>query len=458
MAVEASLLREIEEGFDHAVIVFVDRDGYPLGVAADYRVDADRGVVTLVPPAGEEAAPPEAGEVNVIVSHIRPQEIGYDQRRYVQLWGPLRRTAAGLELTPKRAHTWDEEKVPFFQYSEQTVPQAHRYLDELGRERGRPVRPRLSFGWLALRTTRAPFLTATVVPILLGVAVAARQGRWSLFLAALTLLAGALVHLGLNVANDVFDTTSGADAANTTPTRFSGGSRVVHYGLVRLRTLALLSAAFYAGGIALGVYLALRTEFWPLFWLGAVGVAISVFYTAPPFRLVHRGVGEIAVALGFGPIMLLGAYFVQAERFAFEAVYLSLPVAILIALVLYVNEIPDRAGDAAAGKRTLPVRWSKDAVIRAYDASVAVTYALIAVGAVAGILPGPALIALATIPLAVRVSRALRADYDQPYALMFSAMERNIKLHLFTGVLLFAGYLIAIAADRLLARPPAFLT
>jgi 1,4-dihydroxy-2-naphthoate octaprenyltransferase len=457
MALDSSVLRELEHGFDHAVVVFVGPDGYPVGVAADFLVDVERGILTLVPPAGEEIAPPEDAEVNVIVSHIRPQEIGYDERRYVQLWGRLRRTRAGLELAPVRHHTWDERKVPFFQYSEQTVPQAHRYLEQLGRERGRPVRPRLSFGWLALRTTRAPFLTATVVPILLGVAVAAREGGWSLFLAALTLLAGALVHLGLNVANDVFDTRSGADAANTTPTQFSGGSRVAHYGLVDLRTLARLSATFYLAGVGIGLFLAARTDFWPLFWLGAAGVVISVFYTAPPFRLVHRGVGELAVALGFGPIMLLGAYFVQAERFSFEAIYLSIPVAILIALVLYVNEIPDRAGDDAAGKRTLPVRWSKDAVIRVYLWAAGLASAMIAVGAVAGILPRPTLVALATIPLAVKVGRALRRDYDDPYALMFSAMGVNIKLHLYTGLLLFAGYLIAVGVDRLLANPPAFL-
>jgi 1,4-dihydroxy-2-naphthoate octaprenyltransferase len=457
MVVDQEVFGELDAGYDHAVLVFVGQDGYPVGVAADFRVDADRGIVSLTPPAGD-IGPPEGAEVNVIVSHIRPQEhMGYDQRRYVQLWGRLQPGDDGLEVAPRRWHTWDEAKVPFFQYAEITVPQAHRYLGDLGRKRGRPVRPRLSFGWLALRTTRAPFLTATLVPILMGIAAAALDRGWSFFLAALTVLAGSFVHLGLNVANDVFDTMSGADAANTTPTQFSGGSRVVHYGLVSLPALAALSATFYLAGIGLGLYLAARTDFWPLFWLGAVGVAISVFYTAPPLRLVHRGVGEVAVAMGFGPIMLLGAYFVQAQRFTFQAVYLSIPVAILIALVLYVNEIPDRVGDAAAGKRTLPVRWSKTAVIRGYDWSIVLAYALIAVGAVAGILPRPTIIALATIPMAIKVSRALRRDYEAPYALMFSAMGTNIKLHLFTGLLLFAGYLVAIAADRLLDSVPIFL-
>jgi hypothetical protein len=76
---------------------------------------------------------------------------------------------------------------------------------------------------------------------------------------------------------------------------------------------------------------------------------------------------------------------------------------------------------------------------------------------VSGLLPRPTLLALATIPLAVNVGRALRRDYDDPYALMFSAMGTNIKLHLYTGLLLFAGYLIAVGADRFLTDPPAFL-
>jgi 1,4-dihydroxy-2-naphthoate octaprenyltransferase len=260
------------------------------------------------------------------------------------------------------------------------------------------------------------------------------------------------------VANDVFDTASGADAANTTPTQFSGGSRVIHYGLVSMRGMAFLSAAFYLGGIAIGLYLAVERGFWPLFWIGVAGVVLSIAYTAPPFRLVHRGVGEVAVALGFGPIMLLGSYFVQAQRLTFEAVYLSIPVAILIALVLYVNEVPDRPGDAAAGKRTLPVRLSKEAVIRGYAGALAVTYALIGVGAVAGIIARPAIIALATIPTAIRCVRGLRRDYDDPYALMFSTMGKNIQLHLFTGLLLFLGYIMAIAADRLMDTVPVLLS
>src|SRR5688500_19301521 len=113
--------------------------------------------------------------------------------------------------------------------------------------------------------------------------------------------------------NVMFDTMSGADAQNTTPTQFSGVSRVIHYGLLSLRSMALISAAFYLAGIAIGLYLAVERGFWPLFWIGVSGEAISLVYTAPPIRLVHPAIGVVAVAIGFWPIVLFAASFVQAQ-------------------------------------------------------------------------------------------------------------------------------------------------
>jgi 1,4-dihydroxy-2-naphthoate octaprenyltransferase len=456
MKPDRDLIGGLEERFSHAVIAFVDEDGYPMSVATEFRVDADRNVVFLQAVAGE-AQPPADERVNVVFSHIRPQPgIGYDERRYVSLWGPLRAVQAGLEFTPDQVQHWDEQEMTFFEYSERSVPQAHRYLEQVSAETGRQVRPKLAFGWLFLRATRLPFLTATFVPVLHGIAVAAWVNGFNWWVALLTLIGGACIHLGLNVANDVFDTASGADAANVNPTQFSGGSRVVHYGLLSLRAITLLSLGFYAAGIAIGLVLA-ATRGWDLLWLGVAGVILSLFYTAPPLRLVHRGVGEFVVALGFGPIMTLGAYYVQAREYDLEPLLASLPVGILIALVLYVNEVPDRPADAAAGKRTLPVRFSKDFIVNAYAGAVALAFGLIVVFAVAGWIVRPALIAVAAAPLAVPVYRALRDFYEQPYALM-PAMAKNIQLHLATGVLLILGYVIAIAADGWIDDPPFFLT
>jgi 1,4-dihydroxy-2-naphthoate polyprenyltransferase len=450
------LLAGLAERYTHAVIAFVDQDGYPMSVATGFRSEPDRGVVVLDGVAGEAAAPPE-GEVNVVFSHIRPQPgVGYDERRYVSLWGSLRRTNGHLELLPERVQHWDEQEMSFFEYSERGVPRAHRYMARLSKELGRPVKPKLPAGWLFLRATRLPFLSATFVPVALGTAVAGLNGEWHWWLAILTLLGAACVHLGLNVGNDVFDTLSGADQANVTPTQFSGGSRVILYGLLSMRQMAAMMIGFYVAGAGIGLYLALTRGFWPLLGIGLTGLFLAVFYTAPPLRLVHRGVGEVAVALGFGPVMAIGAYFVQAQRWSWEAVYASLPVAILIALVLYVNEIPDRPGDAAAGKRTLPVRLSRNAVIRVYVGAVALAFALVAAGAVAGVIPRPTIVALAAAPLAFQVYRGLREHYESPYELM-PFMGKGVQLHLATGLLLLAGYAAAIASEHLLSTPPAFL-
>lgn len=434
---EGELLTEVQR-FSHAVLAFIDERGYPLNVAADFSVDAKAGTIKLSKPSLPRL-PRKGAEVNVTFSHIRPYPgVGYDQRRYVTVWGRVRSANGELVVAPERSHGWDEEKMSFFELCERSVPVAHEYMRKLSRERGEEVKAKLAVGWLIFLATRVPFLTATIVPVLLGALVARSQDFSAWWPAMLALLGACAIHLALNVTNDVADATSGVDEANVNPTMFSGGSRMIQYGLVSVQSMRRAAIGLYAAGIAIGLYL-VATRSIEILWLGIAGIFLSIFYSAGPLRLAHRGLGEICVALGFGPIMVLGAYYVVAQRFSFEALYASLPVALLIMLVLYVNEIPDRPADARAGKRTLVARLSKQAVIRGYALSVALTYALIAIGAAAGIMPAWTLIALATIPLALQVYRDLDPYYDNPYALM-SAMGKNIGLHFITGLLLILGY------------------
>ncbi|HEX5395587.1 MAG TPA: prenyltransferase, partial [Candidatus Limnocylindria bacterium] len=182
-----------------------------------------------------------------------------------------------------------------------------------------------------------------------------------------------------------------------------------------------------------------------LLLIGIAGVVVDYSYTGPPLKLVYRGLGEVAVAVGFGPIMLLGAYAVQTGAVSWEPFVASLPVAILIALILYVNEIPDRRSDASAGKRTLVVRLSPRTVTRIYLVAAVLAFVLIVLAVAAGIMPWPTLIALAAVPLAVRVHSGIQQHYDSPYTLM-SVMGTNVKLHLYVGLLLLAGYLVTLAA------------
>jgi 1,4-dihydroxy-2-naphthoate octaprenyltransferase len=433
--------------YPYVILTYVDHDGYPVSVAVDAVIDGASGTASFAAPAGLVIR--TGVDISLTGSHIRPQPgYGYDERRHVTVWGRATlgadAEAGRVTFTASRAWGWDEAEVPFFEYSERSTGQSKKYFDALSVERGTPVKPKLSFGWLALRTTRLPFLSATIVPVVLGIAIAARQGSFDLLTAILTVIGAAFVQLGLNVANDVFDTIQGADDANVTPTQFSGGSRVIQYGLVSLRQMAGLSTIFYvlAGVIGL-ILLALRGS--PeLLVIGVVGFIVSIGYTAPPLKFVYRGLGEIAVAVGFGPLMLLGGYVVQTRgALSWEPFVASLPVALLVALILYVNEIPDRRGDARAGKRTLPVRFSKAAVIGGYRGAAILAYVILVAGVVAGLLPIPALLALLTIPLALQVSRGLEPNYDNPYGLM-AVMGVNVKVHLYAGLLLLAGYAVVL--------------
>lgn len=123
------------------------------------------------------------------------------------------------------------------------------------------------------------------------------------------------------------------------------------------------------------------------------------------------------------------------------------PVAILVMLILYANEVPDRFADAKAGKRTLVVRMPPAAVIQGYVAAVAVAYLVVIAGVVVGVLPWLTLISLLTIPLAYQTWQGLRAHYDSPYQLM-PYLGKNVNLHLSTGLLLVTGVLLGILVRR----------
>lgn len=422
--------------YPHGVISYVGPDGFPVSVAAGHAsTEGDDLVLGPLP----KAVLPKAGQqVGVVFSHIRPQPgIGYDERRYVNVWGPATVKSGLVRVAPTRATGWDEAETPFFEYAERNVGVGREYLEQAG------AKPHLSRFWTVFLATRLPFLTATIVPVALGGAVAANDGRFAWGWWLLCLLAAVAAHLGINVINDVADADSGSDGANVTPTPFSGGSRVIQYGLVSRRAMAATATALYAVAGVVGLVLAL-TRSTSLLWLGALGLVLGYGYTAKPFRFVHRGLGEPVVALGFGPIMAAGTYLAVTREFSWEAVYASLPVGLLCAMILYVNQVPDRIADAKTGKRTLIVRWPAARVVLGYGVVCGAAYGLILGGPLLGITPWPTLIALGGAWWALRTYRLLAARYDAPFGLI-PVMQDNIVAHLATGLLLVAGYLVAAA-------------
>jgi 1,4-dihydroxy-2-naphthoate octaprenyltransferase len=198
---------------------------------------------------------------------------------------------------------------------------------------------------------------ASAASMLLGAALAHRDGaiawRWLL----LTIFGIFCIEAAKNASGEIFDWDSGDDRAVSEEDRspFSGGKRVLVDDLLTRGQTWAVAIAGYALGAAAGVAIALLCE--PrVLWIGVVGLALAFFYHAPPLELAYRGLGELTVAITYGPLVCAGTYLVQRHALPDYVIAASLPLAIAIAAFLFINEFPDRAADEKAGKRTLVVR------------------------------------------------------------------------------------------------------
>jgi 1,4-dihydroxy-2-naphthoate octaprenyltransferase len=297
-----------------------------------------------------------------------------------------------------------------------------------------------------LRAIRLPFLTATIVPVVLGATAAWHDTGVLLWPRFWIAAAGALlVHIGANLANEYWDHASGADPGDPPLTPLSGGSHVIQDGLIAPRAILGASLASLAVACALGVYLNGIARGNAILTLGLVGVFLGYFYSGAPLRLGYRGLGEAVIGLGFGPMMAAGSYYVQADALSTRVLLISVPVGLLIALVLLINGFPDREADAAAGKRTVVVLAGPRTAAALYRAGLAGVYVVVALLICSGVLPVHALGVFLTLPLAWRAYRAARDHYDRPVDLL-PANEATIALHSLVGLIL----ILALALDGLL--------
>jgi 1,4-dihydroxy-2-naphthoate polyprenyltransferase len=290
-----------------------------------------------------------------------------------------------------------------------------------------------------LAELRAPFLTASVLPVLVGAGFAASRGQGRLSDVALMVAGAALIHSGANVANDYYDARSGCDEGNTAYIRpFTGGSRLIQSGRLTPGQVAGLSASLFAAGSLAGFCLAMRHGLWVLA-AGGLAAVLGWAYSAPPLRLAGRGLGELTVALAFGLLPVVASDSVMSDGFDVRSVWLSLPVALLIAGVLLANEVPDMLADGIAGKRTLVVRlgpwaaWLHAGCMGLWPVPLAW---LVWRGAV----PPAALTAFLFFPLGVAAS----------VLLVRGGMTRNLKAVCGLTLATHAGCLVSLAAVLLL--------
>jgi 1,4-dihydroxy-2-naphthoate polyprenyltransferase len=283
-----------------------------------------------------------------------------------------------------------------------------------------------------------PFsFTASTVPVVAAGALAAMDGRfsWPLFLAAL--VAAVLLHVGTNVTNEIYDVRKGIDDI-TSPR----ASHALLKGRLSEREAFVLAGVAFAGAAAIGVGL-VAARGWPVVVLGLLGLAGGFGYTAPPLQYKFHALGLPLVFLLMGPLMVVGAYYVIAGAFSWQALVVSLPVGLLVAAILHGNEWRDLSEDARAGISTLSIRAGRRVAHLLYVSLVVGAYLALAMAVAVGALPPSSLLAMLSLPLLVRAIRASELGAGgQQRAIAMIDLE-TAQLHAAFGFLLAAGLFLA---------------
>jgi 1,4-dihydroxy-2-naphthoate octaprenyltransferase len=286
-----------------------------------------------------------------------------------------------------------------------------------------------------LMAARPRTLPAAVAPVLVGTALAIDDGKFNPF-AFLAALAGAiLIQVGTNLSNDYSDARRGADTEERI-----GPVRVTAGGLVPPRQV--LAAIYITFGLSVlcGVYLVVVAG--PLLLaVGSASILAGVLYTGGPRPYGYEGLGEVFVFLFFGIVAVAGSYYVQVKSLPWQTFVLAVPVGLLAAAILLVNNIRDLETDRRAGKKTLAVRFGRRRARALYATAVWSSFLVAQVSWWAGSLSPWLLLVLLVAPPAVPLVRTVRTRTDGPA--LNAALARTGMLQLAFCVLLAAGVLLS---------------
>ena len=287
-----------------------------------------------------------------------------------------------------------------------------------------PARPGRVRAWLL--AARPATLSAAVVPVLVGSAVGATEGRFRPLPFVAALVASVLIQVGTNLANDYFDYRKGAD----TEARL-GPLRVTQGGLLAPETVRAGAIVTFGLAALIGLYL-VAVGGWPILVIGLLSIAAGVLYTAGPWPLGYHGLGDLLVFVFFGVLAVTGTAYLHTGAFGSGAFVASIPVGLLVTAILVVNNLRDIDTDRAAGKRTLAVRIGRHATRVQYVLFVTGAYCVPLGRWLAGAASAWWWLPWLTLPLAARLARAVWTQEGRP---LNRALKGTGQLHLLFGAL-----------------------
>jgi len=267
-------------------------------------------------------------------------------------------------------------------------------------------------------------------------------GSLDFFWLFLSFLGVYLIETGKNAVNEVVDYESGVDRYVTPEKRtpFSGGKKTIVDGLLTVNETKVIGVVTLLLAAAIGLYITFVRE--PrVLWIGIAGFLISIFYSLPPFKFCYRGLGEFAIGLTYGPLIMSGTYVVQTHTISLDILLVSMMIGFLIANVVWINQYPDYEADAKGNKRNWVVRLGKEKSLKVY----ALLYALAYISLFVAILftRNPLLLlAMLSAPAAKR-SVDVAKKYYNDIPRLIEANAKTIQVYQITGLTLTAAILLA---------------
>jgi len=273
------------------------------------------------------------------------------------------------------------------------------------------------------------FLYAGLLPYVLGAAWAyAIEGAFDKPVFWSGLGGVVLAVIGVEAFNEYFDSRMGTDRVFNPADLPPMSDGVLWLGIVA-----------FAGALAVGVYLTVRGG-WPILAFALLGGTAAVFYVAPPIRWAYRGLGELVIALSYGPWMVLGSLYLHTKAIPWGALVASLVPGFLIMALAVVNAIPDFHQDRLVGKRNLVVRLGRRRAVFLYLALATAGLLVVPIGVIARVFPITCLAALVALPLLVTSGRSALRTYETPRE--FVPAVRSIVACYMVAVLLFTGGIV----------------
>ncbi len=281
--------------------------------------------------------------------------------------------------------------------------------------------------------TRPWSFAMTAISVGVGGAVAALDGLFDVGLFVLTLIGAVCVHGATNLINDYFDYKSGVDRPGAPTTLYRPHPLV--QGLISPRAVLWVSLGLYAIAALIGLALiALRGV--ELLWFIVIGAIASFFYTAGPIKYKYIALGEFSVFLMWGPVIVGGTYFVQRGSLSPEAVLISVPFGLLVALVLLANNLRDIAYDRSAGITTIGTLLGQQKTRALYQGLILTAYLAIAVLIALKVLSPWGVLVFFSAPVALRLIRTLQREIPN------DADARTSQLDMLFGVWLIIGLIL----------------